>query len=81
MRVEVFKTNVNDRGQADWLVRQIEKAFENCAANFDLEDCDRVLRVQTSDPRLDVCTLIAMLRDLGFQAQVLPDDIPSLLQF
>lgn len=81
MTVEVFKTNVTAPEQANMIVRRIAAAFDNYTANFDLEDCDKILRVETSDLRIEVVTLIAMLKDLGFDAQVLPDDIPELLRF
>ena len=54
MKVEVFKTNVADPERAKWLVDQIERNFANCKVNFDLDDCDRILRVvfeeQQSNP-------------------------------
>jgi hypothetical protein len=45
MKVEVFKTNVADPNQAKWLVDQIERNFTGCKVNFDLDDCDRILRI------------------------------------
>lgn len=81
MTVEVFKTNVSDPEHAIMLVYRIESAFANYTANFDLEDCDKILRVETSDSRVDVSMLVAILKDLGFDAEVLPDDMPQLLQF
>lgn len=81
MTVEVFKTNVNDPEQAHVLVDRIETVFKNYTANFDLQDCDKILRVKTSDACIDVSLLISMLRELGFNAEVLPDDIPELLPF
>lgn len=80
MTVEVFKTNVIEPDQAKMLVRRIQAAFGNYAANFDLDDCDKILRVETKAPRIQVSALIAMLKDLGFSAEVLPDDMPELMQ-
>lgn len=44
--VEVFKTNVHDRRTADELVIKLQSALPACRINFDLEDCDRILRVE-----------------------------------
>ena len=44
--VEVFKTNVKDQGVADKLIDQIHRIFIGYMANFDLEDCDNILRVK-----------------------------------
>ena len=57
MVVEVFKTNVNKRRQANRLLDAIHNAFGNHKANFDLDDCDRILRVQC-----DNGTLISSVR-------------------
>lgn len=45
--IEVFKTNVNKPAQADQLVQLIQQTFEGYFANFDLEDCDRILRIKS----------------------------------
>ncbi|WP_129714025.1 hypothetical protein [Pedobacter sp. SYP-B3415] len=44
--VEVFKTNVKKKKQARLIVLLLERQFPGLRANFDLEDCDRILRVQ-----------------------------------
>lgn len=44
--IEVFRTNVQDPNHAIMLVSQINKTFDGYVANFDLEDCDNVLRVK-----------------------------------
>ncbi len=45
--VEVFKTNVEDSSHADLLIEQIHKTYTHYTANFDLEDCDKILRVES----------------------------------
>jgi hypothetical protein len=44
--VEVFKTNVDNAVVAEQIRETIRKQFPRCKVNFDLEDCDRILRVQ-----------------------------------
>jgi hypothetical protein len=72
MKVEVFKTNVADREQAKWLVDQIERNFAKCKVNFDLDDCDRILRVMFEE-NLQSDSLIHLLKNAGCIAEVLPD--------
>jgi len=72
--VEVFKTNVKDQHQADLLVEQIQKVFIGYKANFDLEDCDNILRVKCTSGIIDVLQLINFFRDVGFHAEILPDE-------
>jgi len=48
MTVEVFKTNVNEVGISEELIRQLLNQFPDSRVNFDMEDCDRVLRVEAA---------------------------------
>ena len=74
MVVEVFKTNVIDPGQARMLVDHIHKSFRDYKANFDLEDCDNILRVITATGFIRASCLINLLNELGFEAEVLPEE-------
>ncbi|AMR31094.1 hypothetical protein A0256_06480 [Mucilaginibacter sp. PAMC 26640] len=44
--IEVFKTNVDDVGRSRMLIRLIYERFTVSKVNFDLEDCDNVLRIE-----------------------------------
>lgn len=70
--IEVFKTNVKDRDHANMLVDQIHKTFGDYNANFDLEDCDKILRVKCATGSVQPSLLINLLEDHGFSAEVLP---------
>lgn len=73
--VEVFKTNVGEPIFAYILVDQIHQRFADYKANFDLEDCDRILRVKCTTGPVQSSGLIALLHEHGFKAEVLPDEI------
>ena len=77
MKVEVFKTNVADPEQAERLVDQIERNFTNCKVNFDLDDCDRILRVVFAE-NIQPDLLIDLLNNVGCKAEVLPDTIQTI---
>src|SRR4051812_26843892 len=72
--VEVFKTNVADALDAHVLLHHIHQAFMHYKANFDLDDCDRILRVKCSAGFVDPVLIINLIKELGFQAEVLPDE-------
>ncbi|MET7000453.1 hypothetical protein [Chitinophaga defluvii] len=76
--VEVFKTDVRDQQQANKLIDLIHNAFPEYKANFDLEDCDRILRVKSSTQLILAAPLIQLLHKAGYHAEVLPDDEPSM---
>lgn len=70
--VEVFKTNVSTRRYANTLLNQIHKAFTSYNANFDLDDCDNILRIQCDEGSIKPKALIMFLKDFGCHAEVLP---------
>ena len=72
--VEVFKTNVIHPHQANMLIDQIRKKFAGYMVNFDLEDCDKILRVKSTGRIIESSGLIDLFKDLGFLAEILPDD-------
>jgi hypothetical protein len=74
--VEVFKTNVTSHRQAAELLELIHQNFRGHKATFDLEDCDRILRIKTLSITVDTSSLISFLQTAGCEAQVLPDDCP-----
>lgn len=72
--IEVFKTDVRDEDRAALLVEQIHHAFTHCSANFDLDDCDHILRVTGINCETDVYQIISLVAQFGHQAEILPDD-------
>lgn len=75
--VEVFKTDVSNAEQADLLVRRIQ-FFTGYSANFDLEDSDHILRVESEAAYIQPSLLIHLLKDLGYCAEVLTDDFHEI---
>jgi hypothetical protein len=71
--IEVFKTNVHEPDHAMMLLAHIHSSFADHEANFDLDDCDRILRVKCTNGAVQPAKLIHLLAGLGFHAEVLPD--------
>jgi len=44
--VEVFRTNIDDRFVAEEIRQLLLDRLPDCKVNFDLEDCDKVLRIE-----------------------------------
>lgn len=74
--IEIFKTNIEDQEQAHMLVNLIQNTFAGLRANFDLEDCDKILRVESQSNAIEINPMMALLRDFGIHAEVLLD-VPS----
>jgi hypothetical protein len=73
--IEVFKTNIKYRNQANQVIERIHENFSNYKANVDLEDCDKILRVENKTGTIPASVLIDLLKELGVEAEVLPDDV------
>jgi hypothetical protein len=72
--VEVFKTNVTEACHASMIIERIHQVFTDYVANFDLEDCDRILRVRSKTGNIQPSCLIELLQGLGFCAEILQDN-------
>lgn len=44
--VEVFKTNVVNEEEATELLKSLQSLLPLASINFDLQDCDKILRIQ-----------------------------------
>lgn len=71
--IEVFKTNVMEQCQAELLVQKLSEHNHDCLINFDLEDCDKVLRIDSRGKAIDVTHIISLVKTYGYSAEVLPD--------
>jgi hypothetical protein len=75
--VEVFKTDVTCPNLATEVLNRIHGQFGKCKANFDLQDCDRVLRI-IAPGKIASHELIEALLQMGVSAELLNDDVPGM---
>jgi hypothetical protein len=68
-QVEVFKTDVPDPQQAARLIAILRGRVLARRINFDLEDCDRILRVEGEGLRSEA--IIRIVEENGFVCQLL----------
>jgi hypothetical protein len=67
--VEVFKTNVGCREMAEQVVSTLLTRFPYFKVTFDLDDCDKILRVEGSNICIQV--IVELVTKRGFQCEVL----------
>lgn len=67
--VEVFKTNVEEHAAADRLLCLLQQHFPHSRINFDLEDCDKILRIEGG--HFIVPEIMTLLGEHGFSCHVL----------
>lgn len=67
--VEVFKTNVEKDEPAKRLVEKLLAQFPQHKINFDLQDCDKILRVEGEQISCD--SVIEVIKTHGYECMVL----------
>ena len=67
--IEVFKTNVEEATHAKNLVALLLQHFPASRINFDLHDCDKILRVEGDDFIPE--KVIGLVKENGFTCHVL----------
>lgn len=69
--IEVFKTNVQEELDAQKLQQVLHEHFPLCKINFDLNDCDKILRIEGETVCIE--SVINVLRKLNFICEVLEE--------
>jgi hypothetical protein len=67
--VEVFKTNVQKIKESRLLIRKLHKHFLNARINFDLSDCDKILRAEGEN--ILTAKIIDLVSSSGYQVESL----------
>jgi hypothetical protein len=67
--IEVFKTNVTEHEQATTLLYLLKQKFPGNKINFDLHDCDKILRIDGSDYTVE--DIMNLMNNKGFTCELL----------
>ena len=67
--VEVFKTNVTEENEAARLLSLLINQLPACIINFDLQDCDNILRVKGD--AIPINSIIELVNSNGFDCALL----------
>lgn len=65
--VEIFATNVQEISEATQLVKFLHKIFPDYLINFDLDDCDKILRVESDE--IDTKEIIKLLNSKDIRCE------------
>lgn len=69
--VEVFATNIRSFKDAKIIEGLLAILFPSLKVNFDLTDCDRVLRIEAVSGKIDAGLIVNYIRNLGYSIKVL----------
>lgn len=69
MMVLVFKTNVDSPLKVKRIAPKLNRLFPKVKWNFDLEDCDRILRLESDNDIIK--EIVLLMKVLGFKCEAL----------
>lgn len=70
MVVEVFKTNVTEKEVADKIVSDLILVVPQSKINFDLTDCDKILRIESA-AQIQVESVTQYMIRWGYDCEIL----------
>jgi hypothetical protein len=78
--VEVFKTNIRCHAHALAIGNFLRDSFGGYIVNFDLDDCDHIMRIRSLHGSIDSERVCRIVLALGFEANVLADETEIVSQ-
>lgn len=69
--IEVFRTNIHKKSVAKNIRKQLIENFSESSFNFDLQDCDKILRVKYTNNISE--KVIDFIKSSGYLCEVLED--------
>jgi hypothetical protein len=67
--IAIFKTNITDFSKADEIISILSHHLPGCKINFDLQDCDNILRVKGDN--VSVTQIIQLVSSTGSDCALL----------
>jgi hypothetical protein len=71
--VEIFKTNVTNKRVASSLLKSLHQQLPACRFNFDLDDCDRILRAESECLVAEITKIIQIVKEQNIEIRLFED--------
>ncbi len=71
--VQVFKTDVQDQLVARRIILFLQQTLSHCRINFDLDDCDRILRIENQQESIAETRIQLFIASYGHHCEPLQD--------
>ena len=68
--IEVFKTNVVSKRAAKTILKEIGSHQPEYKCNFDLEDCDKVLRIENARGQVNIELIFNILEKNNYRGAI-----------
>jgi hypothetical protein len=69
--IEIFKTNVKSKRKAIYLLHELKETFPEHRISIDLEDNDKILRVENRKGEVKAAEVINLLKKRNFNCEIL----------
>lgn len=67
--VEVFKTTVTETIDSEKIIRLLQESIPDSRVNFDLEDCDNILRIEAET--VDITLVVKIIAQYNHECELL----------
>ncbi len=71
--IEIFKTDVGNKTVSKRILTILNRHFPNYKINFDLDDCDKILRVESGNGYIDINSVMKIVSGLNIEIELIPD--------
>jgi hypothetical protein len=71
--VKVFKTDVKDQQVARLILFFLQQTFSHYTINFDLDDCDKILRIESQQGSIEEGDIQLLVARYGHHCEPLQD--------
>ena len=68
---EIFKTNIDNSDTAELIIKQLKEILPRAKINFDLHDCDKILRIEATPCEIDIQAIINCVHKWNILIEVL----------
>jgi len=72
-QVEIFKTDVRGRAKVTCVLSLLEERYPAFDTNFDMDDDDRILRVESRSEYINGMEIESLLNEIGVYCKILTD--------
>ena len=72
-QVEIFKTDVQERVRANKVLAMLGRKLPDYQANFDIEDEDRILRIESTTTQINSVEIESLLEGIGVYCKIFMD--------
>ena len=72
-QVEIFKTDVQEAARAKRVIAMLGRKHPDYLVNFDIEDVDRILRIESTTAQISSVEIESLVADLGVYCKIFAD--------